>query len=200
MAFIHRITISFNIFNAENDYMKILGVDPGTNNLGYAVLSIDNHKLMVLDHGVFRLRKMDSHQDKLYQIFKKIVDIIERFQPSEMAIEAPFHGKNVQSMLKLGRAQGVAIAAALHQKIAVQEYSPKKIKLAVTGNGNASKEQVAAMVDQLVSTQIDKDLLDATDALATALCHHFQRKSILGAGQNFKGWGAFLKANPDRLA
>ena len=97
--------------------MKILGVDPGTNNLGYAVLSIENRKLMVLEHGVFRLRKMDSHQDKLYQIFLKIVEIIEKFQPSEMAIEAPFYGKNVQSMLKLGRAQGVAIAAALHQQI-----------------------------------------------------------------------------------
>lgn len=180
--------------------MKILGVDPGTNNLGYAVLSIENRKLMVLEHGVFRLRKMDSHQDKLYQIFLKIVEIIEKFQPSEMAIEAPFHGKNVQSMLKLGRAQGVAIAAALHQQILVQEYSPKKIKLAVTGNGNASKEQVAAMVDQLVTNPIDRDLLDATDALAAALCHHFQRKNPLGDGKNFKGWGAFLKANPDRLA
>lgn len=180
--------------------MKILGVDPGTNNLGYAVLSIEKRKLIVLEHGVFRLRKMDSHQDKLYLIFLKIVEIIEKFQPSEMAIEAPFHGKNVQSMLKLGRAQGVAIAAALHQHIIVQEYSPKKIKLAVTGNGNASKEQVAAMVDQLVSTNIDRDLLDATDALAAALCHHFQRKNLSGVGQNFKGWDAFLKANPDRLA
>jgi crossover junction endodeoxyribonuclease RuvC len=180
--------------------MKILGVDPGTNNLGYAVLSIENRKLMVLEHGVFRLRKMDSHQDKLYQIFLKIVEIIDKFQPSEMAIEAPFHGKNVQSMLKLGRAQGVAIAAALHQQILVQEYSPKKIKLAVTGNGNASKEQVAAMVDQLVNSQIDRDLLDATDALAAALCHHFQRKNLSGGSQNFKGWDAFLKANPDRLA
>jgi crossover junction endodeoxyribonuclease RuvC len=179
--------------------MKILGVDPGTNNLGYAVLSIENRKLIVLEHGVFRLRKMDSHQDKLYQIFLKIVEIIEKFQPSEMAIEAPFHGKNVQSMLKLGRAQGVAIAAALHQQIIVQEYSPKKIKLAVTGNGNASKEQVAAMVDQLVTSRIDRDLLDATDALAAALCHHFQQKNLTGGGQNFKGWDAFLKANPDRL-
>ncbi|MCB0687821.1 MAG: crossover junction endodeoxyribonuclease RuvC, partial [Saprospiraceae bacterium] len=128
--------------------MVILGVDPGTNNLGYAVLSIDHRTLQVLEHGVFRLRRMDSHQDKLYHIFKKIVEIIEQFNPAEMAIEAPFHGKNVQSMLKLGRAQGVAIAAALHKQISVQEYSPKKIKLAVTGNGNASKEQVAAMVDQ----------------------------------------------------
>lgn len=179
--------------------MKILGVDPGTNNLGYAVLSVEKRKLLVLEHGVFRLRKMDSHQDKLYQIFQKIVDIIERFEPSEMAIEAPFHGKNVQSMLKLGRAQGVAIAAAMHRRIEVNEYSPKKIKLAVTGNGNSSKEQVAAMVDQLVSSEIDRYLLDATDALATAICHHFQRKSPLGNGQNFKGWEAFIKANPDRL-
>ncbi|MCB0665455.1 MAG: crossover junction endodeoxyribonuclease RuvC [Saprospiraceae bacterium] len=180
--------------------MKILGVDPGTNNLGYAILSIEKRSLHVLEHGVFRLRKMDSHQDKLYHIFKKIVEIIERFEPSEMAIEAPFHGKNVQSMLKLGRAQGVAIAAAMHKQILVQEYSPKKIKLAVTGNGNSSKEQVAAMVDQLVTTRIDRDLLDATDALATALCHHYQRKNPLGGGQNFTGWKAFIKANPDRLS
>lgn len=180
--------------------MKILGVDPGTNNLGYALLFIENRKLIVLEHGVFKLRKMDSHQDKLYQIFQKIVQIIEKFQPSEMAIEAPFHGKNVQSMLKLGRAQGVAIVAALHKQIVVQEYSPKKIKLAVTGNGNASKEQVAAMVDQLVTSSIDRDLLDATDALAAALCHHFQRKNLSAGSQNFTGWDAFLKANPDRQA
>lgn len=179
--------------------MKILGVDPGTNNLGYAILSIQNKKLSVLDLGVFHLRKIDSHQDKLYQIFLKITEIIDQYHPTEMAIEAPFHGKNIQSMLKLGRAQGVAIAAALHKQIVVQEYSPKKIKLAVTGNGNASKEQVAAMVDQLVSSRIDRDLLDATDALAAALCHHFQRKSLSG-GTDHKGWGSFIKANPDRLA
>ncbi len=179
--------------------MKILGVDPGTNNLGYAVLSVQNRKLMVDEIGVFRLRKMDSHQDRLYQIFLKIVEIIEKFEPAEMAIEAPFHGKNVQSMLKLGRAQGVAIAAALHKQIRVQEYSPKKIKLAVTGNGNASKEQVAAMVDQLVSNRINRDLLDATDALAAAVCHHFQGKRILDGGVDYKGWAAFIKANPDRL-
>ncbi len=179
--------------------MKILGVDPGTNNLGYAILSIQSKKLSVLDLGVFHLRKIDSHQDKLYQIFLKITEIIDQYQPTEMAIEAPFHGKNIQSMLKLGRAQGVAIAAALHKQIVVQEYSPKKIKLAVTGNGNASKEQVAAMVDQLVSSRIDRDLLDATDALAAALCHHFQRKSLSAGGTDHKGWGSFIKANPDRL-
>lgn len=179
--------------------MKILGIDPGTNNLGFAVLNAKDRKLYVLCHGVFRLRKMDTHQDKLYEIFKKISQIIEEFNPTEMAIEAPFYGKNVQSMLKLGRAQGVAIAAALHKRIKVQEYSPKKIKLAVTGNGNAAKEQVAAMVEQLVDNPIEKELLDATDALAAALCHHFQSKSLLGDAQNYSGWDAFLKANPDRL-
>ncbi|NND34690.1 MAG: crossover junction endodeoxyribonuclease RuvC [Saprospiraceae bacterium] len=179
--------------------MKILGIDPGTNVLGFAVLDIRSNKLTVLNHGVFRMRKMDTHQDKLFQIFKKISELIDEFDPSEMAIEAPFYGKNVQSMLKLGRAQGVAIAAALQKQILVKEYSPKKIKLAVTGNGNASKEQVAAMVDQLVENKIDMQLFDATDALAAALCHHFQSKNLLGDAENYSGWSAFLKANPGRL-
>ena len=152
---------------------RILGIDPGTNNLGYAVIEVRDRKLYVLVHGVFRLQRMSTHQDKLHQIFLKIQRIIDSYNPKEMAIEAPFYGKNVQSMLKLGRAQGVAIAAALNKELEVQEYSPKKIKVAVTGKGNASKEQVAAMVGQLCSNEIELDLLDATDALATAICHHF---------------------------
>ncbi|NND05110.1 MAG: crossover junction endodeoxyribonuclease RuvC [Saprospiraceae bacterium] len=179
--------------------MRILGIDPGTNNLGYAVIEVKNKKLHLLVHGVFKLQKLPSHQEKLHQIFLKVQRIIDGYKPQEMAIEAPFYGKNVQSMLKLGRAQGVAIAAALDRKLAVQEYSPKKIKVAVTGNGNASKEQVAALVDQLIVNDIDVSLLDATDALAAAICHHFQNKSLLGAGKNYKDWSSFIKDNGDRI-
>ena len=181
--------------------MRILGIDPGTNNLGYAVIEIRKKQIHLLVHGVFKLSRLASHQEKLHQIFLKIQRIIEGFQPDEMAIEAPFFGKNVQSMLKLGRAQGVAIAAALQKELVVKEYSPKKIKLAVTGNGNASKEQVAALVDQLIRDKIDRKLLDATDALATAICHHFQKKNSLASGAgNGKDWKSFIKDNPDRLA
>ncbi len=180
--------------------MRILGIDPGTNVLGFAVVEADASRLKVLELDVFRLPKHLAHHDKLHRIFVRIQQIIDQYQPREMAIEAPFYGKNVQSMLKLGRAQGVAIAAALQKSIEVQEYSPKKIKVAVTGNGNASKEQVAAMVRQLiVDVDIDLSLLDATDALATAICHHFQRKSPIKGG-DYKDWSAFLRANPGRLA
>jgi len=178
--------------------MRILGIDPGTNVLGYAILENRGKFLHVLRMDVLRMSRYDNHQDKLHRIFVEIQDIIDTYQPTFMAIEAPFYGKNVQSMLKLGRAQGVAIAAALQRKIEVQEYSPKKIKLAVTGNGNASKEQVAAMVSQLTVSQIDDSKLDATDALAAAICHHYQNKRLNKLGGQFKDWGAFLKANPDR--
>ncbi len=179
--------------------MRILGIDPGTNNLGYAVVEVRNKKLHLLVHGVFKLHRLGSHQEKLHQIFVKIERIIENFDPQDMAIEAPFYGKNVQSMLKLGRAQGVAIAAALHSNIAVQEYSPKKIKLAVTGKGNASKEQVAAMVNQLVEDEVDLTLLDATDALATAICHHFQNGRHSHGQKKYNDWSSFIRDNADRI-
>lgn len=180
--------------------MRILGIDPGTNNLGYAVIEVRDKKLFLLVHGVFKLQKLKTHQDKLHQIFLKVQRIIDGYQPNQMSIEAPFFGKNVQSMLKLGRAQGVAIAAALHKNLEVQEYSPKKIKVAVTGNGNASKEQVAAMVDQLIVNEIDISLLDATDALAAAICHHFQNKSLRGVGKTYTDWSSFAKDNADRIS
>ncbi len=178
--------------------MRILGIDPGTNILGFAIIEVNGHGLHVLCMDVVRMSKYDNHQDKLHRIFNEIQEIIDRYQPRCMAIEAPFYGKNVQSMLKLGRAQGVAIAAALQRKIEVQEYSPKKIKLAVTGNGNAAKEQVAAMVAQLTVNAVEQKDLDATDALAVAICHHFQNKQLVGQGVAYKDWRAFLKANPDR--
>ena len=182
------------------DTVRILGIDPGTNILGYAVIEVAKGKTIVLTHGVHYVPSGGEHQEKLFSIFLKVQEIIEQYHPQEMAIEAPFHGKNVQSMLKLGRAQGVSIVAAMTRSITVQEYSPKKIKQSVTGNGNASKEQVAAMVYQLIANKVKKEILDATDALAAAICHSHQRNSILNGNKSYKDWGAFLKANPDRLA
>ncbi len=178
--------------------MKILGIDPGTNILGFAMVQASS-TVTVIEHGVFHTKSHATHHEKLYQIFQKVIEIINTFNPDEMAVEAPFYGKNVQSMLKLGRAQGVAIAAAMHCDLSVREYSPKKIKLAVTGNGNASKEQVSAMVYQLIDNKVKREILDATDALATAICHHFQRKNPLSGGANYKDWNAFLKENPERF-
>ena len=178
--------------------MRILGIDPGTNLLGYAILEIKDQNLFVLRMDVMRMSRYDNHQDKLHRIFNGVQEIIDLYAPACMAIEAPFYGKNVQSMLKLGRAQGVAIAAALNRKILVQEYSAKKIKLAVTGNGNASKEQVAAMVARLTKSKVEQKQLDATDALAAAICHHYQNKRVNLGSDQYKDWNAFVKANPTR--
>jgi len=174
-----------------------LGIDPGTNILGYAVLSIDDKQLRIESFGVLKLKKFEDHQTKLKEIFLQLQEIIETYLPQSMAIEAPFFGKNVQSMLKLGRAQGVAMAAAMTMGMDITEYSPKKIKLAVTGNGNASKEQVHAMTEQLLKIKISAKYLDATDALAVALCHHFQagNKTLR---TRYKDWSSYIKSNPKR--
>ena len=149
--------------------------------------------------GVIHLSKYEDPLDKLKIIFEKVQGLIENYQPQVCAIEAPFFGKNVQSMLKLGRAQGVAIASALTKNVAVFEYSPKKIKQSVTGNGNASKEQVAAMLQTLCKFEIQPKFLDATDGLAAAICHHFQIKVPVSTGNNVSGWSDFIKSNPARL-
>lgn len=149
--------------------------------------------------GVIQLSKYEDPLKKLKIIFEKIQGLIENYQPDACAIEAPFFGKNVQSMLKLGRAQGVAIAAALTKEVEVFEYSPKKIKQAVTGNGNASKEQVAAMLQRLCKFEMQPKFLDATDGLAAALCHHFQSGSALSANSKHSGWSDFLNKNPQRI-
>lgn len=176
----------------------ILGVDPGTNILGYAVIHVSTGDIVkLIKYDVIHLAEWKDHQVKLKEIFLQIQEIIEAHQPQEMAIESPFYGKNIQSMLKLGRAQGVAIAAGITMGLNIHEYSPKKIKQSVTGNGNASKQQVAAMVEQLVKVKLDARFLDSTDALAAALCHHFQNgqsKSSTGGG-----WKKFLSTNPDRI-
>ncbi len=174
----------------------ILGLDPGTSVMGYGVIVVQKQEIKLLQFGVIHLKKYVGHELKLKKIYDRVNQIIEDFMPDEVALEAPFFGKNVQSMLKLGRAQGVAMAAALRHGIPINEYAPKKVKQSVTGNGNASKEQVAAMIQNLLKFKKTDYLLDATDALAVALCHHFQGNTHTKKTQ---GWGAFLSDNPKRI-
>ncbi|AFL84482.1 Holliday junction endonuclease RuvC [Belliella baltica DSM 15883] len=176
----------------------ILGIDPGTNVMGYGLILITGKKYSLLQFGVIHLKKYASHELKLKKIFERVTGIIEEFHPDTVALEAPFYGENIQSMLKLGRAQGVAMAAALAREIPITEYSPKKVKQSVTGNGNASKEQVAEMIKTLLQIKEIPKLLDATDALAVALCHHFHDGRIQTRGRN-AGWKSFLEENPDRV-
>ena len=178
---------------------KILGVDPGTNILGYAVLEVSGRDLKVLNFGVFHLQKYEEHHEKLKEIFLQLQEIIETYLPKQLAIEAPFYGKNVQSMLKLGRAQGVAMAAAMTMGLDIQEYAPKKIKQSITGNGNASKEQVAAMLESILKIKISSKHLDATDALGVAVCHYNQTGSVLGGQKKHSGWASFVKDNPEKV-
>ena len=182
---------------------RIMGIDPGTNVLGYAITEVVGKELKVLDLGVVTMKHLSTQHQKLKQIFEKISKLIDIHQPSEVAIEAPFFGKNVQSMLKLGRAQGVAIAAAMTKNVSITEYSPKKIKQAVTGNGNASKEQVAAMLNQIFKVKLDDYMFDATDALGTAVCHYFQAglpTQKAGRPKKHKDWKSFLQENPNRIS
>lgn len=185
--------------NAETK--RILGIDPGTNVLGFALIDANKKAIKVVEIGVVTFAHIsDDHTVKLRYIFEQVQDIIRQYKPSEMAIEAPFFGKNVQSMLKLGRAQGVAIAAGMVNQLSITEYMPKKIKRAVTGNGNASKEQVAGMLEKILNAKFSEKYFDATDALATALCHWYQASSPLaGAGKSYSNWKAFLKNNPDKV-
>jgi crossover junction endodeoxyribonuclease RuvC len=176
----------------------ILGIDPGTNVLGYGLIHVLNTKIRLINFGVIQLNKLETHPDKLKKIFERLDAIIKEYKPDEMAIEAPFFGKNVQSMIKLGRAQGVSIAAAIHNCIPFEEYTPRRIKQAVTGNGNASKEQVASMLQSLLNFNEMPKYLDATDGLAVAVCHHFSK----GIGEHNKSsttdWSSFVKNNPTR--
>jgi crossover junction endodeoxyribonuclease RuvC len=180
------------------DNRIILGIDPGTNIMGYGIIGITGKKLTLLSLGVLKLNKVEGHALKLKNIFDQTLSLIEQFNPDEFAIEAPFYGKNVQSMLKLGRAQGVAIAAALSRSIPVSEYSPRKVKQSITGKGSASKEQVAAMLQTLLSFKEMPKHLDATDGLAVAMCHYFQRGAT-AEKKSYSGWKGFLAENPERL-
>ncbi len=183
----------------------ILGIDPGTNFLGYGVISVSGQQITLLSLGTIDLSKLETHQDKLKRIYERISYLMTEYKPHECSIEAPFQGKNVQSMLKLGRAQGVAMAAIINHGVEVHEYAPRKIKQSVTGNGNASKEQVAAMLQQLLKFTELPRYQDATDGLAVAVCHFFQNRHITTASPSSKvkkaakGWGDFVKANPDRV-
>lgn len=175
----------------------ILGLDPGTTVMGYGILLIKGKDISILQFGVIHLNKYKNHEIKLKKIFERVLSLLDDFNPDEVALEAPFFGKNIQSMLKLGRAQGVAMAAALSRDIPIVEYAPKKVKVSVTGNGNASKEQVAQMLMTILKFNEAPKLLDATDALAVALCHHYQGGVNV---QHSKSWDAFLKENPDKIA
>lgn len=166
--------------------------------MGFGIVSVHGKTIELVSLGVLKLMKSDDHPLKLKHIFEKTIALIDEFHPDELAIEAPFFGKNVQSMLKLGRAQGVAIAAALSRSIPVFEYSPRKIKQSITGKGSASKEQVASMLFRMLSVSEIPDHLDATDGLAVAVCHYFQ-KGIPGAEKKFTGWKSYLAANPERM-
>lgn len=176
----------------------ILGIDPGTNIMGYGLIQNKEKSIELLTLGVVKLAKLENQPLKLKKIFETTLEIVERYKPDELSIEAPFYGKNIQSMLKLGRAQGVAIAAALYRSVPVFEYSPRKIKQSITGNGNASKEQVSAMLCTLMKIKEVPEFFDATDALAAAVCHHFQ-KSITVSGKTYSGWKTFLSDNPGRI-
>lgn len=153
----------------------ILGIDPGTNIMGYGVVHEKGKTIICIGYGIVDMRKMDGHFNKLKHIYERTIQLIDGFKPDELSIEAPFQGKNVQSMLKLGRAQGAAIAAALTRTVPIYEYSPRKIKLAITGTGAASKEQVAGMLQKLLKLEEIPESLDATDGLAAAMCHYYQR-------------------------
>ena len=175
-----------------------MGVDPGTVVMGFGIIRVRGRKPELLLMDRLMLSKYDSHALRLKKIFDRSISLIEQWLPDEMALEAPFYGKNVQSMLKLGRAQGVVMAAALSRDIPVVEYSPKKVKMAVTGNGNASKEQVAGMLKTLMNIKQLPDTLDATDALAVAMCHYYNRSGAEGRAK-YSGWKSFIRNNPGRI-
>ncbi len=176
----------------------ILGIDPGTTIMGFGIIKIVGKKMEFIQMNELLLQKYDDHYLKLKLIFERTVELIDTFNPDEIAIEAPFFGKNVQSMLKLGRAQGVAMAAGLSREIPITEYLPKKIKMAITGNGNSSKEQVALMLKSLLNLKTLPKNLDATDGLAAAVCHFYNAGKIT-QGKSYSGWGAFVKQNPKKI-
>ncbi len=176
----------------------ILGIDPGTTIMGFGLIKVHNKKMELIVIDELLLSKYDSHYLRLKKIFEKTIQIIDNYKPDEIAIEAPFFGKNVQSMLKLGRAQGVAMAAGLQREVPITEYAPKKIKMAITGNGNASKEQVAKMLQSLLKLKTLPKNLDATDGLAAAVCHFYNADKTV-QGKNYSGWAAFVKKNPGKV-
>ncbi len=189
---------SFSQNTLMNKEKIIFGIDPGTNIMGYALILNKGNKIELINMGILKLSAYRDHSLKLKKIFETTLGIIDEYKPDELAIESQFFGKNVQSMLKLGRAQGVAIAAALYRSVPIFEYSPRKIKQSITGKGSASKEQVAAMLQNLLVLKETSESLDATDGLAVAVCHFFQ-KNIQTEGKSYSGWKSFITDNPDRI-
>ena len=178
----------------------ILGIDPGTLVMGHGLIEVNGNNIKLIDLGVLKINSKVDTYERLHKIHEQIHTLIKTYKPNSFAIEAPFFGKNVQSMLKLGRAQGVAIAAAMQANLDITEYSPKKIKQSITGNGNAGKEQVMRMLQQILNFKEDPKYLDATDALAVAVCHHFQQsKPGVDSKSKSGGWADFLKNNPSRI-
>jgi crossover junction endodeoxyribonuclease RuvC len=178
----------------------IIGIDPGTNVMGYGILGVNKKHPSVIAMGVLKLSRFESHYLRLHRIYERVAGLVNQYLPDEMAIEAPFYGKNVQSMLKLGRAQGVAMAAALNHDIPIAEYAPLKIKQSITGNGRAAKEQVAEMLRRILNIPQNKmpEFLDATDALAAALCHFYESsKPVVEKG--CRSWKDFIAKNPDKI-
>ncbi len=176
----------------------ILGIDPGTTIMGFGLIKVINKKMELIEMEELKLIKIKDHYVRLKLIFEKTIELIDKHKPDEISIEAPFFGKNVQSMLKLGRAQGVAMAAGLSRQIPVTEYSPKKIKMAITGNGNASKEQVAKMLQNLFSIKELPKNLDSTDGLAAAVCHFYNNESI-STDKKYSGWSSYIKNNQKKI-
>jgi len=184
----------------------ILGIDPGTRIMGYGVIRVKDKQLSVIRYGIINLTKYANQALKLKRIAERVNELIESYMPDEMALEAPFYGKNVQSMLKLGRAQGVAMATALIKGIPIAEYAPRKIKMVVTGSGSASKEQVAAMLKPILNFKPEKEIkLDATDALSVAVCHYYQSNNasnvntVTKTAKKTNSWADFIKDNPNRV-
>lgn len=177
----------------------ILGIDPGTMILGYGVILVDRRKVHYVDMGVVDLRKIKDHFAKLKTIYTEVSAVIQRYSPDDMAVEAPFYGKNPQVMLKLGRAQGAAIAAALAAGIPIFEYAPRKVKMAITGQGAASKEQVSLILSKTLNTVFESGYLDASDALAIAMCHYYQLINPFSDRDNSTDWDKFVKTHPERL-
>lgn len=179
----------------------IMGIDPGTHVMGYGVVKVLDNKPSLEAMGIMQLSKYEDHYLRLAKIHSRIIGLIEEFLPDEMAIEAPFYGKNVQSMLKLGRAQGVAMAAAISRDIPIFEYAPLKIKMAITGNGRAAKEQVAYMLQKILRIPDENMLpqLDATDGVAAALCHYYQSMGLKSDETKYKSWKDFAMKNQDKV-
>ena len=186
--------------NKEEAEKIIMGIDPGTTLMGYGVIRVVGKKAQMVAMGVIDLRKMPDPYLRLGHIFERVSGIIDAYLPDELAIEAPFFGKNVQSMLKLGRAQGVAIAAAIQRDIPIHEYAPLKIKMAITGQGQASKEQVAGMLKRMLKLSDDDmpKFMDATDALGAAYCH-FLQMGRPETDTKYRGWKDFVSRNQDRV-